>query len=77
MKMSENKTMRDIEDILEFDSLIIFSGIGGREITDADIQKAMDVARRLKEKEIFEFDFTDKIAFLKSVARFADPRRKI
>lgn len=76
-KRSKNKTMRDIEEILDFNSLIVFSGIGGQAITDTDIQKAMEVAKRLQEKDIFEFDFTDEISFLKSVVKFGDPRREI
>ncbi len=71
---SKNKTFQDIEDLLEFNSQVLFSGIGGKEITEADIEKAMETARRLEENAVFKFDFTDRITFLRSVAKFADPR---
>ena len=73
---SKNKTFQDIEDLLEFNSQVLFSGIGGKEITEADIEKAIETARRLEKRKVFKFDFTDRIAFLRSVAKFTDPRSR-
>ena len=41
-------------------------------VTDEDIQRAMKAARRLNQDNLYEFDVTDDVAFMKSVALFMD-----
>ena len=67
-----NKSMEALNELLEFDHKLVFSGLGGEEITDEDIKKAMQAARRLNEDGLYEFDLTGDIAFMKSVAKFMD-----
>ena len=69
-------SINDVIDVMDFDSLILFSGIGGRELTESDFQKAMEAARRLEEDNVFKFDYTDETAFLRSVVKFANSFRK-
>ena len=67
-----NESMEALNELLEFDHKLVFSGLGGEEITDEDIKKAMQAARRLNEDGLYEFDLTGDIAFMKSVAKFMD-----
>ena len=67
-----NESMEALNELLEFDHKLVFSGLGGEEITDDDIKKAMQAARRLNEDGLYEFDLTGDIAFMKSVAKFMD-----
>ena len=68
-----NESMEALNELLEFDHKLVFSGLGGEEITDEDIKKAMQAARRLNEDGLYEFDLTGgDTAFMKSVAKFMD-----
>ena len=68
-----NESMEALNELLEFDHKLVFSGLGGEEITDEDIKKAMQAARRLNQDGVYEFDLTGgDIAFMKSVAKFMD-----
>lgn len=69
-------SIKDVETISDFNELILFSGIGGREIEATDISKAKEAAMRLQEDDIYQFDFTDDTAFLKSVAKYMNSFRK-
>lgn len=68
----QEESMEALNVLLEFDEKLVFSGLGGGVVTDEDIQRAMKAARRLNQDNLYEFDVTDDVAFMKSVALFMD-----
>ena len=68
----QEESMEALNVLLEFDEKLVFSGLGGGVVTDEDIQRAMKAARRLNQDNLYEFDVTDDVAFMKSVAIFMD-----
>ena len=68
----QEESMEALNVLLELDEKLVFSGLGGGVVTDEDIQRAMKAARRLNQDNLYEFDVTDDVAFMKSVALFMD-----
>ena len=49
---------------------MLLGALESKTITDADIATAKEAAKRLNEDDIYEFDYTDDLAFMKSIADF-------
>ena len=62
--------MEALHVVLDFEEKLVIGGLTGKLVKKEDIEIAMKAARRLNEDEIYEFDLTDDIAFMKSVAKF-------
>ncbi|MBQ6778414.1 MAG: hypothetical protein IKZ43_01080 [Acidaminococcaceae bacterium] len=67
-----NESMEALHIVMDFDEKLVMGGLTGKMVTDEDIKKAMQAARRLNEDGLYEFDLTGDIAFMKSVAKFMD-----
>lgn len=65
-------SIEDITAICDFDQKMLLSALEGKTVTDADIATAKEAAKRLNEDDIYEFDFTNDLAFMKSVVVFMD-----
>lgn len=63
--------MEDVRLVMDFNALIIKSGITGQSIPSEKLSEAKMAADRLKSQGVFPFDFTDDSSFLRSVAEFA------
>lgn len=62
--------MEDITAVCDFDKKMLLGALEGKTVTAVDIASATEAAKRLNEDDIYEFDFTDDSAFMKSVAEF-------
>ena len=67
-----NESMEALHIVMDFDEKLVMGGLTGKMVTDEDIKKAMQAARRLNEDGLYEFDLTGDSAFMKSVAKFMD-----
>lgn len=68
-----NESMEALHVVMDFDEKLVMGGLTGKMVTDEDIKKAMQAARRLNEDGLYEFVLTGgDIAFMKSVAKFMD-----
>ena len=67
-----NESMEALHIVMDFDEKLVMGGLTGKMVTDEDIKKAMQAARRLNEDGLYEFDLTGDISFMKSVAKFMD-----
>ena len=65
-----SESMEALHVVLDFEEKLVIGGLTGKLVKKEDIEIAMKAARRLNEDEIYEFDLTDDIAFMKSVAKF-------
>lgn len=64
-------SIEDIRAVCDLDEKMVLGALEGKTVTDADIAAAKEAAKRLSEDGIYdEFDFTDDLAFMKSVVKF-------